>query len=378
MRHDLLPVLDAGLANLLRLLTSTPGGSLADPDWEAVLRVGRLSRLLAVARERMAQAGTLDAIPPTVRVHFDAEANLAAYQRQMVRFAMQEIGETLAPLGVPLVALKGGAYVLQDLPVSRGRMLADADIMVRRSDLDRVEEALRGAGWEFAELHPYDEHYYRAWTHELPPLRHTAHKLELDLHHTILPLTSRVQPNSAALFAASTPVPGTPWCVLSREDQIVHACLHLFHDSDCSDRLRDLIDIESLLGELGDDEAAWQRLHQRALVHDSQDAVWYGLHFTQRLLGAVLPAAATSLLVELAPSRIRTRAMDYLIPAALLPSSSEGRTPLSVRARKHALFLRSHLLRMPPWLLLWHGANKGARELTEWWHQRFPVEGAAR
>jgi hypothetical protein len=63
-------------------------------------------------------------------------------------------------------------------------------------------------------MDPYDERYYREWIHELPPLRFPGRFLELDLHHTILPLTGRIQPDSAALLEASNPVEGTGFRVL--------------------------------------------------------------------------------------------------------------------------------------------------------------------
>jgi hypothetical protein len=42
---------------------------------------------------------------------------------------------------------------------------------VPRASLDAAERALVGAVWQMEALDPYDERYYRKWSHELPPMR---------------------------------------------------------------------------------------------------------------------------------------------------------------------------------------------------------------
>jgi hypothetical protein len=346
--------------------------------WEQVIRLGRLTRLLAVLGERIEAAGASDEVPATARAHFQAEAHAAAHQRQMIRYVLAELGKTLVPLQVPMIALKGASYILQDLPFARGRMLSDVDVMVPRRDLERVETTLRAAGWESEELHSYDERYYRLWTHELPPLRHPAHHLELDLHHTILPLTSRVRPAADALFASRESIPGSSWAVLCAEDQVVHACLHLFHDSDCSDRLRDLVDLEGLFTAYSTRPDFWRRLYERARLHRAGRAVWYGVRFARSVLGTSLPSEHEDGLARLAPPVTSQAVMNFLIPDALLPTSGEARTPFGVRARRSALFLRSHWLRMPPWLLARHAVHKGGQAIADWWQQFSTTAGASR
>ena len=105
-------------------------------------------------------------------------------------------------LAVPIVLLKGTAYVMADLPPARGRMLGDLDLMVPRDRIDEVERTLIAAGWLSAELNDYDQRYYREWTHEIPPLRHPDRDTEVDIHHTIVASTSRALVDAAALLAA--------------------------------------------------------------------------------------------------------------------------------------------------------------------------------
>ena len=156
--------------------------------------------------------------------------------------------------------LKGAAYIAQDLPLSHGRLPTDVDLMVPRASLDGIEQALKNAGWEFEKNDPYDQHYYRAWSHELPPMIAAGQAMELDLHHTILPPVGRIKPDTARLFADAVPVPGSPFHVLCPQDQLLHAVVHLVYDSDFVGRLRDLLDIDALFRRLPlSDRAARQR-----------------------------------------------------------------------------------------------------------------------
>ena len=105
--------------------------------------------------------------------------------------------------------MKGCAYLLAGLPHAEGRQFADVDLLVPESRLGEVEARLRDNGWQTAELTPYDERYYREWTHELPPLTHAERDVEVDLHHNVQMRTSRLKPDAHLLLTASRPV---AWC----------------------------------------------------------------------------------------------------------------------------------------------------------------------
>ncbi|HQA68885.1 MAG TPA: nucleotidyltransferase family protein, partial [Aggregatilineales bacterium] len=77
------------------------------------------------------------------------------------------------------------------------------DILVPRHAIETVEVYLTHAGWLGAHTNPYDERYYREWMHEIPPLRHRERGTEIDIHHRLLPRTSRLDSDPAPLFAAA-------------------------------------------------------------------------------------------------------------------------------------------------------------------------------
>ena len=117
----------------------------------------------------------------------------------MVTWEANRVGWALQGLEVPVVLLKGAAYMLSGFDFERGRLFADLDVMVPVDDLSRVEHASSN-GVGVLRLNPYDERYYRLWSHELPPMRHFEREVELDVHHTILPLTSRLTPDREKLW----------------------------------------------------------------------------------------------------------------------------------------------------------------------------------
>jgi hypothetical protein len=332
-------------------------------DWDGVVRVARATRLLAALGARLAGDGMLERIPPAVRAHVASEQAVADHRAQMARRLLGEVGRLLDGRGFPVVLLKGAAYLMQRASWSRGRLFADVDLLVPRAHLAEAERLLHEAGWRFGELDAHDERYYREWSHELPPLEHPAHPLQLDLHHSILPPVGRARPDVDALFAASVPVAGTPFRALSPADQALHACAHVFQDSDFDGMLRDLADVDALLRERGRDAAGWSELAARARRHGLGRALWYGAHFGAALFATPVPAGAREALAFAAPGPVVRRAMSGVGRRVLLPESPDRLPSLAKRGARRLLTARYFLLRLPPRLLAVHVAAKARRAL---------------
>lgn len=330
---------------------------VAEPQWERLLRVARMSGL----HGRLAAANQANPrLSNPIGRHLLSSARVAAYRRQMLRAELSR----LAPLcdgDFPVLVLKGGAYVLQQRRMAEGRFVSDVDLLVPRQHLHAMERRLLAAGWQAQELNAYDERYYRDWSHETPPMRYPGALLEVDLHHAITPVTASLRFDPAPLFGASEPIPGTPFRVLCPEDQVLHACLHCFQDGDLELRLREVVDIDGLVREFAEREGFWERLVQRAAYLGLERPLWYGLRYARKWLGCPLPAAVVDTLP--APSAIARRAMDALVPLAMFPSDPDVPVPLRASAARALLQVRYHLLRMPLRLLLPHLARKSLRRL---------------
>ena len=343
-RH-LLPLLrDAGHARTMAL-----------SDWDETLRLARQARLLGVLGHRLLARDELE-LPAPVRGHLRAAVHYAAYRMQLVRMELRDLERALPP-DIPVVLLKGAAYIVQSLPIAAGRAPNDVDLLVRRQDLDRAEAALLTAGWVSEVQDTYDQRYYREWSHELPPMRYPGHALQVDLHHTIAPVTGRVRVDDALLFERPPPVTGSRYLVLDPSDQIVHAALHLFQDSELRGGLRDLVDIDGLIRHhlAGDEDGA--RLLDRARRHGAGRALWYALNYCRCWLGTPVPADRD---LPAPPGPVR-RGMDWVFARCGPPRIPDRAPGLAERLATSLGQLRYHLLRMPPRLLIPHLLRKAVR-----------------
>ncbi len=169
--------------------------------------------------------------------------------------------------------------------------------------------------------------------------------------------------DDAALFAASMPVEGTPFRVLSPADQVLHACAHVFQDSDLAGMLRDLVDVDALLREHGARAGFWEELIVRARLHGLGRALWYGLDFGTAFFATPVPREVLQSLAFAAPGPVVRATMSRLGRLALLPESPDRLPSIAKRGARQLLFLRYLLLRFPLRLLVLHAAAKGARRL---------------
>lgn len=332
------------------------------PGWSLLIRQARQADVLSRIAVLCAERGLDDQLSAPVRGHLQAARRVAETQHVETLREVRHLLRALAPLGVPVILLKGAAYLVQGLQARRGRAFSDVDILVPKDRLAEVEAALMLHGWVTTHHTPYDQRYYREWMHELPPMSHLRRQSVLDVHHTILPETARLHPDPAKLRAAAQPVPGLAgaW-TLSPPDMVLHSMTHLFHNEELSHGLRDLSDLDLLLREFSAaDPGFWTRLVERAAALDLARPLYYGLRCTQRLLGTPVPAAAQQASAAAAPPAPLAALMDALWRRALGTHHPEAAPPGTALAL-FLLYVRAHWLRMPPLLLVRHLTIKALR-----------------
>jgi hypothetical protein len=335
--------------------------SISPDQWNPLLRTARRTALSPRLAALVARAGIAGHLPARAREQLQAAEMLAVHHHRLLCWEMSRIRRALAGTGTPLVLLKGAAYVMADLPVAQGRLANDVDILVPREALDCVERALGEHGWEPLAADKYDDYYYRTWMHELPPLRHRERGTVIDVHHTILPPTGRVRPDPALLFQAARPIGDGGYRVLGPADMLLHSAAHLFQDGDLSGGLRDLIDLDIMLRHFGRNEPDfWQQLVPRARQLQLTGPLHYALRYAGRLLQTPIPEAVVAEAARGGPWWGAARAMDWLALRALVPEACDGDSWAGSAARL-ALYIRSHWLRMPPWLLARHLTRKAMR-----------------
>jgi hypothetical protein len=341
----------------LRDPAALPGLSL--PQWETLIRQGRRTNLLPRMALVVDALGLLPQVPAAPRAHLEAARTLAQAQADAVRREVAYIDRALAATAVPIVLLKGAAYLIAGLAAARGRVFSDIDILVPRGALANVEATLLLHGWHTIKTTAYDQRYYRRWMHELPPLRHISRQTVLDVHHAILPITARLKPDSAKLLAASQPVAGEPRLrVLAPVDMVLHSATHLFCNEDVGNSLRDLVDLDSLLREFASEENFWTRLTARAGELDLTRPLYYALRYAVHILETPVPAGVLHTAESGRPPPLLLGVMDALFLRTLQPDrATDGLAALA----RGSLYVRAHWLRMPPLLLACHLITKALR-----------------
>ena len=233
--------------------------------------------------------------------------------RNMIHY--DELGTALrmfADAGIDVIILKGGALaetVYRDIGL---RPFSDVDILVREEDLQRAKEVMAKIGYVLDErISPAahneefgcDLHYVINEGHVLEIHWHIARKTGNDRYTRILidELWKRALP--ARIADVDT-------LVLSPEDLLLHLCIHLPRHR--YNRLIWFCDIAEVVRQ-GDVD--WDRLVETAKECRAMAYMYYGLHFTDDLLGRGVPERV---LDELKPSCFERKVFGS-IPRDLLP-----------------------------------------------------------
>ena len=355
----------ARIAPLLHLLGPAPQPErLSLAQWDLVVRQARRADVLARIAALVQAQAAWDAVPPAPRQHLVSALALVTRQQRELRFEVEQIARALHPIALPVVLLKGGAYALAGVQASLGRMVSDVDILVPRERLVDVESALMMAGWVHTNHDGYDQHYYRTWMHELPPMRHLRRGAVLDVHHALVPLTSKARPSTQRLLLAAQALPGLSGVqVLAPPDMVLHSAAHLFHESDFARGFRGIVDLDALLREFSAMPGFWSLLLERAAELDLRWPLHHALRYAQAILGTPVPAHAVAALESSVGQQAwACRWRDAVYLRTLQPdhaSTSDRWTPLA----RHLLYLQGHRLRMPLHMLLPHLLRKALRGL---------------
>ena len=358
--------------DLLTPLWQHPGRlpTLSLKQWTLLLGQARRARLISRLAQHCVDLQAVEAVPAGAWSHLDGALRWGARQRHEVQWEVDCIMRALAGVPTPVVMLKGAAYLMAGLPPASGRLFNDIDILVERGQIAEVEAALMAAGWISGERDAYNQRYYRQWMHELPPLQHVTRQTFLDVHHTITPPTSRFKVDGARLLDGIQAVDGKAnLFVLAPVDMVLHSAVHLFQEGEFSHGLRDLLDMNDLLLHFSKEPGFWNALFARARELALGEPLYHALHHIHRLFGTAIPQALRHELRALQPNWLTCRLMSALLTLALRPHHPSCDGPFSGFAR-WLLYIRSHYLRMPWYLVIQHLTRKA-------YMQYFPEKNTA-
>lgn len=332
-------------------------------EWDLLLRQARSAGLLA----RLAWLAEIHQlfVPNVISRHFLSARIAEQAQRSNVEREANYLRAVLEKLDEPLLLLKGAAYVVAGLPPAQGRSFNDIDILVPKNQLGPVEKLLHRQGWAPTHTDSYDQRYYRQWMHEIPPLQHVKRQTILDVHHNIMPETACWHPDPGKMMASAVSVASYPGVrILCPVDMVLHSATHLFTEGELDHGLRDLVDIDALLRYFSGYGEFWPELLSRAEELDLMRPLYYALRYTKLIL--LTPAVPEKIVAQVQawhPQWPLATLMDALYMRALMPDHPSCDHPFTGMARC-LLYVRSHFLRMPMYLLLPHLLRKA-------WLKRF-------
>ncbi len=329
--------------------------------WDILIRQARSAGVLTRLGLLLSEHHLLNKIPQQPLNHLKSAIVYFEQFEYTVAWEIKQIQEVLNKQNIPFVLLKGAAYHQAKNKAGAGRVFSDIDILVKREQLGEVEKVFLTSGWLFDKTNSYDQDYYRKWMHELPPLRHFKRGTSLDIHHNLVPLTSKVCPDVKKLWMQAETVKGGI-LVLSPADRVIHSAVHLFYDGEYEHGFRDISDIDLLLREFSKDEKFWKSLISRSTELGLKEPVCYALRYCYYFLKTPVPKDVLNLVVK-QHGEIRWAIMDFLFKRALLPNHSTCQDRWNDFAI-FVLYIRGHLLRMPLYLLIPHLLRKGWMRLS--------------
>ncbi len=344
---------------LVEVLLEPKSSSLLTPlQWDVLVRQGRRANLLSRLAFDLRQAGQIESAIAPARPHVLAALAVAQRQEIAIRWEVECLRVALRETGVPLILLKGAAYVMARLPAAHGRVFSDVDIIVPEKDIPNVESALMLHGWSTGHHGPYYQRYYRKWMHEIPPMRHVKRGTVIDVHHALLPRTARIKVDSDRMRKAAVAVPDVEgvW-TFTPIDMVLHSATHLFHEGELDNGLRDLVDLDRLLRHFGTDAKFWEQLVPRAIEVGLTGPLYYALRYASQMLHTPVPPTVKEAASAGSPGVTIRALADFAYLRALLPNHATCDDYLTPFARG-LLYLRSHWMRMPMPLLVYHLVRK--------------------
>jgi hypothetical protein len=336
-----------------------------DPQaWERLLSCARRNAVLAYLGERAVSADLIVDLPNTPRMSLLAARTAATRLAQLARWELDRVRRALQPVGIPMIALKGVAYIVRgDAARGDAHSVRHRRHGASRPHRRRRSRALAG-GWKGTKLDPYDQRYYRRWSHEIPPLSYPGRLLGVDVHHTICPPRSRLRPDPARFWADAELAGDTGVRVLSPVDSVLHSAAHLFFDSDFDGRFRDLVDLHELLAAFGKRAEFWPALIARAREQKLGRPLYYAFATLSTVLRTPIPAETLRDARAFKPDPVTEGWMRKALEAVLTPIDP-ARWPPAHRGRLWLLYVRSHWLRIPAYALVPHLLRKSVRRGAE-------------
>jgi hypothetical protein len=232
-------------------------------DWERLFAEASDEAVLPALYGRMHSLGLSDSLPHPVLDFLSSVESLNAERNDSILAEVKVAVRLLNQIGIQPVLLKGVAYLttgVYDAPAAR--YLADVDLLISETQIDRAVQILIENGFEAMEGDPFAR-----FRHHHPPLRRPG-AVHFELHHTLIMGDTSILLPVSEVIASSTVVDldGSQVRVPCPEHMMAHLIMHSQLQHSYDERIwppiKAMYDLVLLQRRFGD-EINWNRLAQR-------------------------------------------------------------------------------------------------------------------
>lgn len=227
-------------------------------------------------------------VPRAALAALGRNAHGSACQMGIQLDALDAILDEVSRDGITPVLLKGAALALSLYEQPALRPMQDLDILVAPGEVEATVAALGRAGFR-AVAASRTPAFYAAHHHTVPMIGRSG-RVIVEIHRGLVPPEDGLVIDPAPFVARSQRIEarGRSYRVLSREDQMVHACLHLSYCDRFVGRLRDLIDVHAIV-EIEAARLDWGIVVGATHQPEVHRSLLSSLDLARRLLGTPVP-----------------------------------------------------------------------------------------
>ena len=222
-------------------------------EWDRLLLLGDHLQILGPLGAAVERASLLDVLAAPVRSRLLQQTQHADLAKRNVDFELLHLRYVAERVKVQPVLLKGAAYLASGVRCGWGRVTRDVDILVAENEIDRLVSEMCKAGYSRdSELSDRHVAYYKKWLHEVPAMKHSYRRFEVDLHFRLLPKCDPLSFDCGEFIQRSIPYGDeSTFRVLDRIDQAIHSIINLGRTGEFQRGFRDTWDLCRLIE--GDD-----------------------------------------------------------------------------------------------------------------------------
>jgi hypothetical protein len=297
-----------GLNKILLFCIGKDGGekgrqllaALTPADWESLIQQSFRHDVAPLLYYQLNNNFSDVDIPKKIRLALKTMYLYSVQQNSQLYNDLFRVLEALKDDGIPVIALKGVHLAKAVYGNTALRPMCDIDIMIKKKDLEHVEDRLLMLGYGPTKGRQSIEERC-AYHHHLDQFNKPGN-VPIEVHWNIAPVNAffRIDLNGIWERAEKTQFSGRDVWLLSIEDLLLHLCLHVSYNHQFSIDFKHIYDIYELIHQCRH-KMNWEQLIRTAHVWRMHDFIYTTLSVTSRIMMAA--EVPSSVLKALKPEK---------------------------------------------------------------------------